>query len=65
MSTPNGYASTTDGYIPTVVPIGLVADVRLAYITRNSANEFQFAFRGPTTTPYQDSDFMFTVTKAR
>lgn len=65
VSTPNGYASTTEGYVPTVVPIGLVADVRLAYITRNSANEFQFAFRGPTTTPYQDSDFMFTVSKAR
>ncbi|PHN61171.1 hypothetical protein AO268_03545 [Pseudomonas sp. ICMP 8385] len=65
ISTPDGYASTTDGYVPDVVPIGLVADVRLAYITRNSANEFQFAFRGPTTTPYQDSDFMFTVAKSR
>ena len=65
ISTPSGYGSTKEGYVPSVVPIGLVADVRLAYLTRNSASEFQFAFRGPSSTPYQDSDFMFTVDKSK
>ncbi|NMY06139.1 hypothetical protein HBO12_24585 [Pseudomonas sp. WS 5059] len=65
ISTPGGYGSTKEGYVPNVIPVGLVADVRLAYITRNSANEFQFAFRGPATTAYQDSDFVFTVTKSK
>ncbi|KAA8702473.1 hypothetical protein [Pseudomonas proteolytica] len=65
MSTPGGYGSTKEGYVPSVIPIGLVADVRLAYITRNSANEFQFAFRGPSSTPYQDSDFTFTVDRSK
>ncbi|MCF5056019.1 hypothetical protein GIW54_07115 [Pseudomonas proteolytica] len=65
ISTPGGYGSTKEGYVPSVVPIGLVADVRLAYLTRNSASEFQFAFRGPSSTPYQDSDFMFTVDKSK
>ena len=59
-----GFASHVDAYTANVIPTGLVAGVRIAYIKKISADTFQFAFNGPTPTgPYQDSDFSFTVFK--
>ena len=58
----DGYAPSIDAYTANVIPTGLVAGVRLAYLKKTSADTFQFAFNGPTPTgAYQDSDFSFTV----
>lgn len=58
----DGYAPSVEAYTANVIPTGLVAGVRLAYLKKTAADTFQFAFNGPTPTgPYQDSDFSFTV----